>query len=281
MVYERVTLYGLPIVNHRVVGYARVDPEHARELFLRHALVEGDWNAPHRFIKENQALLGEVEELEHRFRRGDLVVDADALERLYDERVPAHVVSGRHFDSWWKKARRAQPDLLTFAVEDLLEGSADDLIESDFPAEWLQDGLALGLSYAFTPGTADDGVAVHIPIVLLNQVRPTGFDWQVPGLREELVCELIRSLPKPLRRNLVPIPQTARAFLDRVEPMSSPLLDALERDLTKVGGERIARSRLGSGSPARSSATHIPGRRRGGNRARWRRGPPGDQGRAL
>ncbi|MDQ6849491.1 MAG: ATP-dependent RNA helicase HrpA, partial [Actinomycetota bacterium] len=241
MVHERVTLYGLPIVTNRLVGYARVDAEHARELFVRHALVDGDWNTQHRFIKENQALLGEVEELEHRYRRRDLVVDSDTLERIYLARIPPEVVSGRHFDSWWKSARRAEPGLLTFHVEDLLQGAAGDLVESDFPAEWQQGGLSFGLSYAFAPGTGDDGVAVHIPVAVLNQVQPVGFDWQVPGLRQELVAELIRSLPKPLRRNLVPVQETARAFLDRVQSTSVPLLDALERDLTRVGGEPIRR----------------------------------------
>jgi len=245
MVHERVTLFGLPIVDDRVVGYARIDPEHAREMFIRHALVEGETNRPYRFTKENQALLGELEELEARFRRRDLVVDDDALASLYESRVPEHVVSGRHFDSWWKKARQRDPDLLTFTVSDVLHGSADDLVESDFPAEWVQGSLRLGLSYAFEPGTMDDGVAVHIPVTVLNQVRPVGFDWLVPGLREELVAELIRTLPKAIRRNLVPAPETARMFLRSIEPidpMGEPLLDVMERVLSRLGGERIRRS---------------------------------------
>jgi ATP-dependent helicase HrpA len=239
MVYERITLYGLPIVTNRLVGYATVDPDHARELFVRHALVQGERNSPHPFIEQNRVLLAELEELEHRFRRHDLVVDTDTLEQLYDERVPADVVSGRHFDSWWKNVRRDHPDLLTFTPDDLLREGADDLDEDAFPAEWIQGGLTLGLSYAFEPGSTEDGVAVHIPVSVLNQVEPTGFDWQVPGLREELVRELIRSLPKPLRRVLVPIPDTARGFLERVEPLHEPLLEALARELTGEGGEPI------------------------------------------
>ena len=250
MAHERVSLYGLPIVADRLVGYGQVDPEHARELFVRHALVEGEWNSPHRFTADNRALLEELEELESRFRRHDLVVGLDDLERLYDERVPADVVSGRHFDSWWKKARRTQPDLLTFTADDLLHESVDELSEEDFPAEWTQGDLTFGLSYAFEPGTDEDGVAVHIPVAVLNQVRAIGFDWQVPGLREELVSELIRSLPKALRRNLVPVADTARAFLDGISPADAdtdgrpgePLLDTLERDLGRLGGERIGRS---------------------------------------
>jgi ATP-dependent helicase HrpA len=241
MVHEKVTLYGLPIVADRLVGYSRIDPEHARELFIRHALVEGEWTSPHRFIAQNRALLDELGELEARFRRDDLVADLDSLERLYDERVPAEVVSGRHFDRWWKDTRRGQPDLLTFGSDDLLSEAADELDERDFPAEWHQGDLSFGLSYAFEPGTTDDGVAVHIDVARLAQVEPVGFDWQVPGLRVELIGELIRSLPKSLRRGLVPVPETVQAFLDRVEPGAEPLLDALERELGRVGGERIRR----------------------------------------
>jgi len=241
MVYERVTLYGLPIVTERLVGYADVDREHARELFIRHGLVEGDWRTGHAFIAQNQALLTELEELEHRFRRRDLVVDADTLEELYDERLPPNVASGRSFDAWWKKVRHDHPDLLTFTADDLLHDAADELDDDDFPAAWLQGDLSFGLSYAFEPGTTDDGVAVHIPVGLLNQVQPLGFDWQVPGLRTELVDALIRTLPKPLRRGLVPVPETVREFLGRVEPGREPLLVALERELSRLGDERIRR----------------------------------------
>ncbi len=245
MAYERVTLYGLSIASNRLVGYAAVDPEHARELFVRHALVEGDWVAAPAFVAANRELLTELEELEHRFRRSDLVVDLDTLEKLYDERVPPEIVSGRHFDTWWKKARQLEPRLLTFAVDDLLDDTAKELDESAFPAEWLQDGLRFGMSYAFEPGSADDGVAVHIPVAMLDQVRPVGFDWLVPGLQAELVHELVRSLPKPLRRGLVPIPETVASFFAAVVPGSEPLLDALERELTARGGELIRRSDWG------------------------------------
>jgi len=241
MAYERVTLYGLSIASNRLVGFAAVDPEHARQLFIRHALVEGDWSAAPAFVGANRELLTELEELEHRFRRSDLVADLDTLEQLYDSRVPPEIVSGRHFDSWWKQARQLEPRLLTFTVDDLLDDTAGDLDEDAFPAEWEQDGLWFGMSYAFEPGTADDGVAVHIPVTVLDQVRPVGFDWLVPGLHDELVHELIRSLPKPLRRGLVPIPESVAAFRAAVAPCSEPLLDALERELTARGGEPIGR----------------------------------------
>ncbi len=241
MVHEKVTLYGLPVVADRVVGYRRIDPDHARELFIRHALVGGEWRSPHRFMAENRARLAELEELEHRFRRHDLVADDDALARLYDERVPADVVTGRDFDAWWREARATHPDLLTFTVDDLLHDGADELDERAFPAEWHQGALTFGLSYAFEPGETDDGVAVHIPVGVLNQVRADGFDWQVPGLRTELVSTLVRSLPKSVRRALVPVPEAVADFLRDADPAREPLLDALERELGRRAGEPIRR----------------------------------------
>ncbi len=230
---ERVTLFGLPIVVGRTVDYAGVDPELARELFIRHALVEGDWETRHAFFAANRALLSDVEELEHRVRRRDIVVDDQALYDFYDARIPADVVSGRHFDAWWKQARRATPELLTL-TRDLLVPS--DVDTGDRPVEWRQGPLTLPLAYRFEPGAADDGVTVEVPLETLNRVRPDGFDWQVPALREELVTGLIRSLPKPLRRNFVPAPDVARAVLARLEPGAEPLVEALARELRRLSG---------------------------------------------
>jgi ATP-dependent helicase HrpA len=233
---ERVTLFGLPIVVGRTVDYAGIDPELSRELFLRHALVEGDWQSQHTFLAANRALLEDVEELEHRARRRGLVVGDDTLFAFYDARVPADVVSGRHFDAWWKKARREQPDLLTFTRDMLL---ADDVDTADTPDEWTQGGLTLPVAYRFEPGAPDDGVTVEVPLAALNQVRPDGFDWQVPALREELVTALIRSLPKQLRRNFVPAPDVARAVLARLEPGAEPLVEALARELRRASGQDV------------------------------------------
>ena len=241
MAHEKVTLFGLPIVEDRVVGYGAIDPEHARELFLRHGLVDGEWKSRHRFTNRNRELLTELGELEHRFRRTDLVVDLDALEQLYDERIPTHVVSGATFDAWWNQTKHDEPDLFTFTSDDLLREPTHDLREDDFPATWHQGDFEFGLSYSFEPGVMGDGVAVHIPIALLNQVRPIGFDWQVPGLRLELIQGLIRSLPKLLRRNLLPVPTVAQAVLDRGESLDEPILEVLERELSILGGETIAR----------------------------------------
>ncbi|WJK39465.1 ATP-dependent RNA helicase HrpA [Solwaraspora sp. WMMA2056] len=236
MAYEKVTLYGVPLAAGRKVTFGRVDPVLSRELFIRHALVEGDWHTPHRFFHDNRALLDEVGELEERVRRRDIVVDDETLYEFYDQRLPADVVSGRHFDSWWKKARRDRPDLLTFDRDMLVNQGKGRVDPADYPDEWHSDGMALPLTYRFEPGSAVDGVSVDVPLAMLNQVSDDSFDWHVPGLREELVIALIRSLPKQLRRNFVPVPDFARAALAAITPGAEPLLDALARQLRRMTG---------------------------------------------
>ncbi|MDA0640854.1 MULTISPECIES: ATP-dependent RNA helicase HrpA [Nonomuraea] len=242
--YEKVTLYGVPLVVGRKVNYGRIDPELSRELFIRHALVEGDWDSHHKFLKDNRRLLGEVEELENRARRRDILVGDEALFDFYDQRLPADVVSARHFDSWWKKARADQPDLLTFSPEMLVNEGAD-VSARDYPDTWRQLGQRMKLTYRFAPDPDDqqgaDGVTVHVPLHLLNQVTSDGFDWQIPGLREELVTALIRSLPKQLRRNFVPAPDYARQVLANAEPGAEPMLEAVERELMRLTGVRVPR----------------------------------------
>ncbi|MEU2664278.1 ATP-dependent RNA helicase HrpA [Micromonospora sp. NPDC007220] len=241
MAYEKVTLYGIPLVTSRKVNFGRIDPALSRELFIRHALVEGDWQTHHHFWADNQRLLAEIEELEHRARRRDILVDDQTVFDFYDARVPADVVSGRHFDAWWKKTRREQPDLLTFTRELLVNAGRTGVDETDYPDEWSADGVTLPLTYRFEPGTPTDGVTVDIPLPLLNQVPAESFDWQVPGLREELVIALIRSLPKAVRRNFVPVPDFARAALAAMPAGEEPLLDALTRQLRRMTGVTVPR----------------------------------------
>ena len=232
MARERVTLYGVPLVADRLVQYGRIDQALARELFIRHALVQREWDSRHRFLAENARLLEEAEELEHRARRRDIVVDEETLFAFYDERVGADVVSGQHFDQWWKRARQKRPDLLTFDPAMLTHGTADEVRAHDFPVEWHDSdeaGLTFPISYHFEPGAADDGLTIDVPVATLNRVDAADFSWLVPGLREELVTELIRSLPKSLRVSMVPAPNTAREFLAATPPGAEPLLDALER----------------------------------------------------
>ncbi len=233
MAYEKVTLYGVPIVAQRKVNYGKVDPEVSRELFIRHALVEGDWDTHHKFFHENRKLIEEVEELEERTRRRDLLVDDETLFAFYDERIGSEVVTGRHFDTWWKKARQRDPDLLDFE-RSLVVREGAEIKEEEFPLTWTQNGMTFNLTYAFEPGTDADGVTVHIPLLVLNQVTADGFEWSVPGFREELVTTLIKSLPKAIRRNIVPAPDHARQVLPRLDPASGPLTDALARELRNL-----------------------------------------------
>ncbi|MFE3016598.1 ATP-dependent RNA helicase HrpA [Streptomyces sp. NPDC059256] len=236
MAYEKVTLYGVPIVAQRKVNYGRIDPETSRDLFIRRALVEGDWRTHHKFFADNRKLLTEVEELEHRARRRDILVDDETLFDFYDQRVPADVVSGAHFDSWWKKTRHDEPDLLDFEREMLINEKAGAVTKDDYPDSWRQGRLKFRVTYQFEPGADADGVTVHIPLQVLNQVTDEGFDWQIPGLRTEVVTELIRSLPKPVRRHYVPAPDYAGKFLQRAVPLQEPLPVTLARELKSMVG---------------------------------------------
>jgi ATP-dependent helicase HrpA len=241
---EKVTLYGVPLVVDRKVGYGRIDPAAARELFIRHALVEGDWQTSHKFFAENRRLLAEAEEVEHRARRRGLVVGEDELFAFYDARIPADVVSAQHFDTWWKQARRADPGLLTFTASDLLSDDASLVTANSYPDVWTSEtasATALPLSYAFEPGSQTDGVTVDIPLSRLNQVDAAEFSWQVPGLRTELITEMIRSLPKALRRDLVPAPDVAREVAARLGPPAGDLRDAVARELRALRGVTVPR----------------------------------------
>ena len=236
---EKVSLYGVPIVAARPVNYGAIDPRVSREIFIQSALVEGDWNTKHKFFKQNQQLIREVEELEHKSRRRDILVDERTLFEFYDQRIGTEVVSQKHFDTWWKKAEKQDPELLNFERSFLINDDAEQVSKLDFPNFWHQGNLKLKLTYQFEPGTDADGVTVHIPLPLLNQVEMTGFDWQIPGLREELVIALIKSLPKSYRRNFVPAPNYAQAFLGRAVPLEKPLLDTLIYELRRMTGVTV------------------------------------------
>ncbi|MDF7680964.1 ATP-dependent RNA helicase HrpA [Enterobacteriaceae bacterium ESL0689] len=241
MASEKVTLYGLPVVSGRKVNYSQIDPTLCRELFIRHALVEGDWQTRHTFFHQNLNLRNEIEALEHKSRRRDILVDDETLFAFYDQRISPEVISARHFDKWWQQTRHDTPDLLNFEKSMLIKEGAEQINKLDYPNFWYQGDLKLALSYQFEPGTDADGVTVHIPLPLLNQVTENGFEWQIPGLRRELIIALIKSLPKPVRRNFVPAPNYAEAFLGRATPQALPLLDALERELRLMTGVTVDR----------------------------------------
>ncbi|MBB5911325.1 ATP-dependent helicase HrpA [Nocardia transvalensis] len=240
MAYERVMLYGIPLVTQRRVDFGRIDPVLSRELFLRHALVQGEWQTRHEFFHRNRELIDDVADLENRARRRDILVDDQVLFDFYDQRVPADIVSVRHFDSWWRRAQRDDPELLDFTASTVVNEDAARLDPTAFPDSWRQGELTFGLTYQFEPGQADDGVTLHIPVAQLAHVRAVGFDWLVPGMREELAAALIKTLPKHLRRSVVPAPDFARAALARLTPRAEPLRIGLARELSRLGSVTIA-----------------------------------------
>jgi ATP-dependent helicase HrpA len=238
---EKVTLYGIPVIADRTVLLHRIDPVLARELFIRHALVEGDWQTRHHFFRDNAKLIEEAAALEQRARRRGLVAGEEALYAFYDARVPADAVSARHFDTWWKQARHETPGLLTLSLADLLSAEADELDAGDYPEVWTSASAGLALSYAFEPGSEADGVTIDIPLNTLNQAKPEEFSWQVPGLRMELVTELIRSLPKTLRRELVPAPNVAREILADLDGKApgADIRETMSRELLRLRGVQV------------------------------------------
>jgi ATP-dependent helicase HrpA len=240
MAHEKVTLYGVPIIPSRRINYGKVDPELCRELFIRHALVEGDWQTHHKFFHRNRALLHEVEELEARMRRRDILVDDETLFEFYDARIGRDVVSERHFDTWWKEARQQDPALLDFDQALLISEDAAALDESAYPKTLLHKGFELPLSYEFhpvapgSPPNPSDGVTAEIPVLFLNQLDDAAFRWLIPGQRVELVTALIKSLPKQIRKNFVPAPDVARQAVAALEADFDPATDELEPSLELV-----------------------------------------------
>ncbi|CAN5915109.1 ATP-dependent RNA helicase HrpA [soil metagenome] len=234
---ETVRLYGVPLAADRTVDYGPVDAEVARDLFIRHALVEGDWHTQHAFWRRNRDRIGQAEALEDKLRRRDVVVDDDTLAAFYDARVGADVTSTRDFDGWWKRTRREQPELLDLPLE-LLVGDVDDQREQ-FPDHLQVGEMRLAVSYRFDPGASGDGITVDVPLTALNRVDPDGLVWLVPGLRSELVTALLRALPKNTRRQLVPVPDTARAVMAELDPASGSLPDVMTRAVRRVSGVTV------------------------------------------
>mgnify|MGYP001941058352 FL=1 len=236
--HQKSTLYGVPIVADRSVPYHRVDPAAARDMFIRNALIAGDWNTHHAFFKANAQALDDAAAYEEKARRRGLIVDEDTLFDFYDQRIPEKVTTGRHFDSWWKKERRRTPDLLDFDPAKLIDDS-HDVTEESFPDHWRKGSIDYELTYKFEPGDPLDGVTVMVPIPMLAGLDTEGFDWLVPGLRLELVTELIRSLPKALRRTVVPAPEFAERAIDRLIAYEGPITQQLADVLRELGGQGI------------------------------------------
>ena len=234
--HETVTLYGLTLVTDRTVQYGRIDPAAARQLFIEHVLVAGEWDSRHPFVEHNAAVINEVLAMEARERRSDLLVDDDTVVDWFAQRIPDDIISTRHFDNWWKDARHDNPGLLALSVDDLLDPDAAPVDESAFPQVWSYGDLELPINYEFDPSSRSDGITIDVPLAALDRVDPDAFEWQVPGLRNELVIALVRSLPKRLRKQFVPIPETVHGLMDGLDPSEGGLIEAVRRELTRLGG---------------------------------------------
>ncbi len=297
--YEKITLFGVEIVPRRRIQFSRVDPVGAREAFVRHALVDGDWDWSRldqrltAFVRANRELRRRLERVEERERRRDILVGDESVFSFYDARIPSEVVDVRSFESWWKEASTQTPRLLTMKESDLLD--ADERSDQrDFPSRWTQGDQTLSLAYRFEPGAPDDGVSVVVPLVLLAQLRPDGFDWQVPGLRDELITALLRALPKAIRRHVVPAADWAARFAQeiaadgpehhgglpadtlraalarRIQPLANQPVAASDFDLDRVPGHLLVSFRvvdergrvLGSGRDLAALQDEFAGRAR-------------------
>ncbi|HSD62054.1 MAG TPA: ATP-dependent RNA helicase HrpA, partial [Burkholderiales bacterium] len=211
--YDRVSLYGLTLVPKRRVHYGPINPAEAREIFLRGALVAGEFETRAPFMEHNRRLMAEVQELEHKARRQDVLVDEHTIFAFYDAIIPAGMHNGATFERWRRDAERENPRLLFLTREYLMRHAAADVTEAQFPEALEAVGARLPLSYRFEPGHPLDGVTVTVPLALLNQLEESRFEWLVPGMLRDKVAWLIKALPKQLRRNLVPVPEYVTRFL--------------------------------------------------------------------
>ncbi len=238
MTIERVSLYGVPLVAGRRVHYRRVDPDEARSLFIHHALIEGDWETHHAFFEQNESVLEEVRRLGARQRR-DLFVEYDVLFEFYDQRVGDKVTSGADFDRWWNKRRKRDPRLLDLRLDDIFAADEHEVADESFPESWTAGGVEFEVDYEFDSTSANDGVTVNVPVSLLGHVDADAFEWNVPGLRQELVTELLRSMPKAVRKPFVPIPDTVAAIMPELEESDGNLVEAVRAALRGVRNEPL------------------------------------------
>jgi ATP-dependent helicase HrpA len=259
---EKVTLFGVPIVAKRRIQLSRVDPSLARELFIRHALVEEDWDTSRldkrlfRFLRANRELRRELGEVEERTRRRDILAGDEAVVAFYESRVPADVSDTRAFERWWRGEHRTRPELFTMTAGDLVEGHVGAAPDDGFPDRWRQGDQTLSLAYRFEPGADDDGVSVIVPLVLLPRLAGAGFDWQVPGLRDELITAMLRTLPKVLRRQVVPAAEWAAKIA--AELPSGPESGAEREPFTVVVGRAIRKLTFTPVDPADFDLERVP-----------------------
>ncbi len=237
MVFERVTLFGLTLVEQRQVPYGKINPSEAREIFIRSALVGQDIALELEFFRHNLALLEELCRLQHKARRLDPVVDEELLFEFYHLRIPAEIVDADGLARWYLQAVRHQPELLKLSREILQHVSID---AADFPDVWEGEGVELQLCYRFEPGSETDGVCLKVPLLLLPQLDQAAFDWLVPGLLEEKLIFLFKGLPRSLRRQLVPIPELARRVRAELRFGEGPFCPAVAQALKRVAGLEVS-----------------------------------------
>ena len=276
VVPARATLYGLTVVAARHLELSRLDPAGAREMFIWRALVEGEWNDVPTFVGENRALVEESQALLQRARRHEVMAGDQALFEFYASRLPVDVMSGGAFRTWWRRSGQSAQEGLLATVEELWGPSLIDVDRGSFPDVWPSAETGpLALRYEWVPGTADDGLHVEVPLAQLGKLAGERLEWQVPGLREELVVALLRSLPKELRRHLVPVSEHAKEFVGKALPGDGPLLTVLAAHISVGSGVRVLLTRLRLGQSTRIFAAYLRSPRGRRSRARQRQGRDG------
>jgi ATP-dependent helicase HrpA len=227
--FERSTLYGLIINPKKRVHYGPMNVAESRAIFIRQALLEGEFHTNAPFFLHNQKLIHDIEALEHKARRPDVLVDDELIFAFYDSIIPSHIHNGAAFEAWRKEAERANPRLLYLQRDDLMRHEAAGITTDQFPPQLVMNNISYALAYHFVPGKSDDGVNLTVPLALINQVSAPRCEYLVPGLLVEKVTQLIKTLPQKLRRHMVPVPEFAAAFCRTVLPSDTPLLQALAR----------------------------------------------------
>ncbi|OED41404.1 ATP-dependent RNA helicase HrpA [Endozoicomonas sp. (ex Bugula neritina AB1)] len=238
--FEQVTLYGLIIVGRRRINYGPIDLVVSREIFIREALVEGHYKSRGTFQEQNLALIEEVDELESKARRRDILVDPETLYAFYDERIPAQITNGAGFEKWRKGAEHKEPQLLYLTKDYLMKHDAEQVTENRYPDRFKWEGLELPLTYHFAPGEVDDGVTLTLPVQALRLLPKYRLEWLVPGMLYDKCVAMVRALPKALRKNFVPVPDYVKGALDSLSACDEPLTEMFGRQLLRMSGVRIA-----------------------------------------
>ena len=232
--WERVSLYGLTIIPKRRVHYGPINAAESREIFIREALANGEFDTRAAFFVANERLIAEVEELEHKARRQDVLVDEHQLFAFYDAKIPQDIFQAATFEKWREDAEKVNPKLLYLTRDDLMRHGADAITAVQFPEKITLDGVEITLKYRFEPGHLLDGVTATIPLALLNQLNPTQTEWLVPGMVREKLTYLVKALPKTFRRVCVPVPEFVTVFLDKNKIGEMPIKQALAAHIQHV-----------------------------------------------